>query len=292
MENYNRIDWKKGLDITPDIFIRSDDYHVAQRNFLGRFFAYKIYGILPNSRFHIETRINNRKISVDYIECKAITNDGCLINLQNNIPYASETEIEENGEEFYLFLIVNPYTLPAEPHGFSASHKYGFVCKNIEEPIEKGVPVAKFIKDFQSWVIDDNYIPPSMALNAVEKLLNRYTEIKNIITEIIRKLPEEYPFYFQITMLDLELNHYALYEPPEGFVLLMKKFVLIFQHYLKTVKNLEESPVLKTFMEEPYRHYDIKKSFYRGFEALMEINQKIEEKPVVKEEVAVFEIKI
>jgi len=293
MENHNRIHWKKGLDISPEVFIRSDNYHIAERNLLGRFLAARTYGILPNSRFYIEKSLDYNRISISELECIAITNDGYLINIQNDTPYPKKIEIEEHDDELYLILSVDPYALPVDEQELTLSATYSFVLQRIDEHIEKGIPILKIIKEYQNWRIDEEYIPPAIALNAMDSLTQKYIDIKEVINEIIRKLPDEYPYYFQITMLHLELNSYSSQESPEELVLLMKKFSLIFQHYLTTVKNLEESTALKRFMNEPYLHHDMEKSLRTGFEALADVNLKIDEKPVEeKEEIPEFEIKV
>jgi hypothetical protein len=288
MENYNRIHWKKGLDVSPDILIASDNYHIAKRNLLGRFFASQIYGILPNSSFYIEKSLDYDKISIQNLQCTAITSDGHLVDIQSDM--YNEIEINRTDSELYLILTIDPF-LPVDEQELTARSEYQFVLERIEEHPEKGIPVLKIIRDFQGWKIDENYIPPVVALNAMEHLKQKYFEIKEIINKIVENFPEEDSSYGQLMMLCLELRHYSPQKPPEEFVLLMKKFCLIFQRYLKDEKNSEESHELKKFMEEPYLHHDIEKTFHAGFEALSDINQKIEEKPVV-EEITEFEIKI
>jgi hypothetical protein len=290
MENYSKIDWKKGLDITPEIFIRSDNYHIAERNLLGRFLAFRTYGILPNSRFHIEKNIENNSISVRNLECTAITNEGYLINVKSDTHYPRITNISETDSELYLVLTIDPYALLVDERGVATTQMYGFVFKKMDEPIEKGIPILKIFKESQGWRIDDNYIPPAVALNAVNDLKQKYIEINNLLSIILEKFPEE---EMQLMMLHLEMNNYSMQASPQEFVLLLKKYCLIFQRYLKTAKNMEESSVYKKFMEESYNHLEIGNVLKTGFACLTMINQNIDEKTVPEEDpLAALEIKI
>ena len=289
MENYNKIDWKKGLDITPEIFIRSDNYHIAERNLLGRFLAFRTYGILPNSRFHIEKSIENNSISVRNLECTAITNDGYLINIKNDTHYQRVTAINETGDELYLVLTIDPYALLVEERGLATTQMYGFVLKRVDEPVGKGIPILKILKESQGWRIDENYIPPAVALSAVDSLARKFMEFRNLLGIIVEKFPED---SLQLMMLSLEMNNHAMQATPQEFVQLLKKYCLIFQRYLQLAKKIDEIPICKKFMEEPYNHLEIGNVLKIGFDCLTTINQNIDEKKIEVDPLAELEIKI
>jgi hypothetical protein len=128
-----------------------------------------------------------------------------------------------------------------------------------------------------------------MALNSMDVLKYKYTEVKNVMHEIVEKLPKDNPFHLQIMMLQLELDNYSSQELPEELALLLKKFCWIFQSYLKIEKQIE-LPVIKRFINEPYHHNEIEKIIQLGFECLIEFNQIIDEKP--EEVIPEIEIKV
>lgn len=292
MKKKVRIDWKTGLDITPEVFVNSDNYHIAERNLLGRFLAFRSYGILPNSQFYIEKNIDDNRLYIIELECIAMTHNGCLINIQRDTPFKKEVRLNEAGTEFYVVLRVHPY-LPDNVDELSEYVEYEFALKEIDETIENEIPVLKIIKNYQHWEIDENYIPPAVALNVVDSLRYKFVEIKDIVNKIIAKLPENDALYLQCMMLQVELNNYTTQESPQEFVLLLKKFCWIFQSYLKTAKNMEYLPVIQTFIKEEYNHNEIAKMLRLGWESLEDVNQKIEEKPVEEEqEEEIFEIKV
>jgi len=288
MEKKVRIDWKTGMDITPEVFINSDNYHISERSLLGRFLAFRSYGILPELPFHIEKNIENNCLHINNLECLAITGDGYIINIQN---YKKELKLNEMGTAFYVVLTVNPY-LPPNTNELSDYVEYGLVLKEIDKTIENGIPVLKIIKNNQGWEIDETYIPPAISLNAVTRLKEKFAEINNIIHELTAKIPEEDALYWQCVMLNIELNNYTLQEEPKEFLLLMKKFCRIFQEYLKTVKNIESLPSIQRFMNELYNNLEIGKLLQWCLDSLEDIKQKIEEQPVEEPEEEIFEIKV
>jgi len=288
MEKHNKIFWKKGLDITPEIFAGSDNYHIAERSLLGRFFAFRLYGIFPGKNFYIRKRIdiNTNTLIIDELECLAITRDGYVINIQRAAPYNKELSLKEViGSELYIVLSVNPYSLSqSDEEELYVYPEYKLVTKRIEDTIEKGIPVLKIIYDheYQYWKIDENYIPPSIALDSVDLLRQQYLNIKEKINKIIEKLPEEDNVFIQAMLLKFEFDNYCFQESPQELVLLLQKICCILKLYLKTAKNIMTLPSIKRFFEEQYNHNEIGKLLYLGFECLEEIDQKIDEKPVEK----------
>ena len=294
MEKYNKIHWVKGLEITPEILIGSDNYHIAERNLIGRFAASRLYGIVPNGKFQIRKRIDPHTdtLFIDNLACTAITHDGYVLNIQNDMPFSKEVSLQrETGTALYGILTVDPYsTTPVDDENLHISPKYELVLKGIEEPVENGIPVLKIYYDSSNryWKEDENYIPPSIALDSVEELKQLCLNIKDKFNHIIKKLPEDNPFSVQVMLLQLELESNYLQKSPQELTLLLKKICWILKLYIKAAKNIDELPVIKRFIEEQYNHDDLAKSLCLGFESLVKIDQTIDEKPTDEPE----EIKI
>ena len=285
MDKQNRIHWKKGMDITHEVFVASDNYHITERNQLGRFLASRLYGILPDSHFYIEHAINNNNIRVQNLECLAISNDGYVINIQKDTPFCKELQVQETTDAtLYVVLTINLYpAMPVDENELYIYPEYNLILKRTDEPIEQGIPIGKIYKNGSSWEVDKNYIPPSIALNAVEALKHKFFEIKNsinkIVEKIVEKISDESTIYLQTILLQLELDNFSNQKTPEELMLLMKKFCWIFQYYLKTSKNIEELPLVKYFLNQPYNHHEIEKILHSGLESLVDVYQKLDEKP-------------
>ena len=293
MKKHHKINWKKGLEITPEIFIASDNYHIAERNLLGRFLAAQRYGIFPDSNFHIENDIENQNIYIRNLKCNAITKDGFIVDIQQDTNFPKKIALtNSDNAEFYLILTINPFSVTLTDEKEVVYPEYNITLNRTDKPIEQGIPISKIYKNNSHWELDKNYVPPVISLNAVDTLKQKYIDIQNVISEITGKLPEEHAFYLQIMMLQIELNNYSLNETPQEFILLLKKFCRIFQLYIKKTKKLNEMPVVTHFMEKPYNHSEIEKQLQAGFETLTAINQEIDEEPEVEEEDPIEEIEI
>jgi predicted component of type VI protein secretion system len=227
---------------------------------------------------------------VKNLQCTALTQDGCMINIMANKPFEKEIRIDGMDSEFYVVLTVNPF-LPDDETKLADYVEYDLALKKTNERIENGIPILKIVQEQQSWMVDEAYIPPTVALNSIEILLKKYVEIKNTVNSIIAKIPDDYKLFSHLVMLHIELRNYSSQETPEEFVLLLKKFCCIFQSFLKYNKKIEEPPVLKRFMEENYQHNEIEKVINLGLKGLIEFNEMIEVKPVV-DAIPEFEIKV
>jgi len=293
MKEHNKIHWVKGLDITPEILVSSDNYHITERAFLGQFIAFRLYGVLPDKKFNLRKWIdhNASTLYIDDLECVAITHDGYVINIQSTkIPRDREVSLKEQPGELYVVLTVNPYSLSlVDERGSHVCQEYNFVLKRMGEPIECGIPLVKLFynNSNQCWEMDENYITPSISLSSIDALKQLFINIKEKFNIIFDKLPEKYDLYTQAMMLKLELDNYSLQESPQDLVLWLKKICFIFKSYLKTAKRMEDLPTITTFSETPYNHNEISTILHLGLNTLEEIDQKIGEKPVVEDELKI-----
>ena len=282
MEKQYRIHWKKGLDITPEIFINSDNYHISERHLLARFIASHSYGILPNGKFTIEKDLVNNRVVIQHLECLAITSGGYISNIQNDTSFQKELALNETQEgAFYVVLTANasPTTCIDEKELYMFS-EYNLTLTRTDKTIQHGLPIAKIYNNNSHWEMDKGYIPPAIALSSVAELKERFSEIKKIIHEILEKFSEKDPYYLQVMMFQLELNNYSLQESPEELSLLLKKFCWIFQAYLNIVEKMGELPAIKAFIDEPYNPNEIGKILQLGLDALKEVHQILYDKPI------------
>jgi hypothetical protein len=293
MKEHNKIHWVKGLDITPEILVSSDNYHITERAFLGQFIAFRLYGILPDKKFGIRKWIDNNAntLYIDDLECVAITHDGYVINIQSaKVPRDREVSLKEQPGELYVVLTVNPYSLSlVDERGLHVCQEYNLVLKRIGESIECGIPLVKIVynNNSQCWEMDENYIAPCISLSSVDALKQLFADIKEKFNAIFDKLPENDAVYMQTMMLKLELDNYGLQESPQNLVMLLKKICLVFKSYLKKAKGMEDLPTLTRFCEEMYNHNEMSGILRSGLDSLAEIDRKIGEKPVIEDELKI-----
>ena len=280
MEKQHRINWRKGMEITPEIFIQSDNYHIAARKLLERLAASRLYGIFPNSNFMIDYELHNNHIEIKISNCIALLRDGSVINIQDKTSFKSELPLDETSEYYGILSVIPDNKQFIDENALHIVSQYELSFKKTNETIETGIPVLKIFKKQEEWEADTNYIPPVMALNSVSSLMNKYLDIKNVIHKIIDYYDKNDVNYLYLMLLQIELNHFSDKESPEALMLLMQKFCLIFQEYLKTVKEIDTLQNMKKFRDIAYHHHEIAKILDTGYEYLIEIVKILESKPV------------
>jgi len=271
MKNQQRINWKQGMEITPEIFIESDHYHIAERQMLSALLASRGYGIFPNSKFTIDYELHNNKIEIRIANCIALTKNGDVINIQQNTSFIKELPIDEVSECYAVLSLVHQAQKQTDESELHIVPQYDISFLSTNELIENGIPVLKLLKQNSAWEIDAHYIPPAIALNALHSLTNKFIEIKDIIKKIIGCYPEKDAHYLTLMMLQIELNNFSSKESPETLIMMMKKFCFIFQTFLKNVKEMEPLQSVKTFMDILYNPNEIEKTLVQGLQSLMEI---------------------
>jgi len=291
MEKQYRINWKKGLNITPEIMTSSDNYHVAERNLLGAFIASRLYGILQDSKFYVEKEINNNYLIINKLSCYAITSEGAIISIPKEMNFKKELLLSEiNGDEFYVVLSVNPSNIiPEDENALHIFPDYYLSVQRTSETIMYGIPILKLTNNGY-WEIDRNYIPPSVSLCSSDILLQKYFDVKNLIHKIIEMIPNSDTDQLLLKFLKFELNEFTQKKSPEDWLLLMKKYCWIFYSHLLNENKIDETSNVMRFFEEKYNPNEIGKSLQLGYDCFDMIYTILNTKPV--EEVPEFEIKL
>jgi len=280
MKIYNKIFWERGLDITPEILIESDNHNTYQCNILRKISTLQSYGILPESKFLVEPIINNDILSIRKLNCSAITPQGYLIDINSHIPLKEIKLFECTNEDHYVILKVQPYNIELVDENMPyARPKYDIEIKETRKEIETGIPILKICRIKKCWEIDRDYIPPSVSLCSHEDLTRKYEEIANKIGMISKKLSGDDLFSLQIKLLELELKNYSLYEFPFELVKTLKKTMTIIGLYIQKMLNISELSQSKEFIEKKYNHNEIAKILSLCIDCLDAINQKLEKEP-------------
>ena len=283
MDKHNRIYWKIGLDITPETFIKADNYHIAERCMLMQSYAFRAYGILPDTNFKISNRINHDIVFIDELYCRAITRNGHLIDVQNDITF-KELNLRDLSRDKPSFVILNVDSFQPKAIGKEALYaqaSYTLEITDIPENFGTGIPIMKILYDRRkrSMEVENNYIVPPVCLSASRALVTKHKDICNIIGIIIDKLPPVDPIFIHVELLYIELKNYSFQEFPGEMILLLKKFCTLLKSYLKRL-NRDDFDEMQVFLNDIYNHNDILCIIQKGVACLKTINQKIDEKPV------------
>jgi len=257
MSKYNRMNWQTGMEVTPQVLIDADNFHIEQRNFIRRLQVMPCYGLLPESDFNVNIRMEGDTLIVKNLIINAITPQGELIEMNE---HGKEHVINDLNQRIYQSYIALPkFQIVENPHDNT-------FC----------MPIAKINNNN----LDYNYIPPCISINSNQKLLEIYAEIcdttSNIITQI--KEQEKYkPIFLPLALLELELKNYSKFESPDKLFILVKKMAMLFYETLK-IENIVN------LLNSTYCHTDIFIMFSIVFECLRELKEKtkmVEKKPEI-----------
>ena len=289
MKRHNRIYWEKGLEITPEIFIASENHSEQDQSVIRRLCTLKSYGILPKDfqneiPFLIEARIEEDSVIISKLFCHAITQRGHLIEINNDIQF-DKIELNECISGNY-YIVVRVYPYQNEPMKYNrpyAQLRYDISIVNVEEILDEGVPILKiYYSEFNNWEIDKEYISPSIAICSDKNIIVKYQFFKKRLKDIISKIKDEL-LINQLTLLEFELSSYLLLESPFELVSLIKKILKCIEIYLN-----EKLPFNQDFINQSYNHLEISWTLNSALECLNEIEQLLEKGPEVEKEVEIL----
>src|SRR4030095_1231998 len=202
---YFPVNWIDGMKINKDHFIAQDN---ATIDALHRSISINLssirYGLIQPSiggddNFRvIITADNQNAISVNVLNCKAVTPGGMLINIPT-LPYQDENGTvgarfpvtSTEASVFYIVLTVHPFDrLPAgSPDLNENPPRFPYTQPNYKIEIADEVryrqlgfnpyalTIGRFSTDGSSIRVDEEYIPPAISVNAHTDLLQLHAEL-------------------------------------------------------------------------------------------------------------------
>jgi len=296
-DDYKKIFWKTGLEITPDTFIQADNYSCAQQNLIRRLINLQYYGLLPVdetgvSSLIVDATISGTEVTIDQLFCQGITKDGYLIDFRKNQICSVDTNQllipGKTARAYYVVVRIKPFEYmlvePVENEETPfALPVYELDIKELSQIEGHELAILKIDNSQQSPKIYRDYIPPCMALRSYEGLIDYYREIKQVIANILstisaKKTPYReliYPF----TFLLFDLEQFSPNNPPYHLIQQLKKMVKTIEVYFisfekkfkegeSTSFSYEESDALvraynnsqlnlSEVLNTPYNHNDI-----------------------------------
>jgi len=256
MSKYNRINWQTGMEITPQVLIDADNFHIERQNFIWRLQVMPCYGLLPESNFQANISLEGDTLTIKNLVVNAITPQGELIEMNE---HGRKYVINDLNQIIYQSYIALPN------------------FQIVENPLDNTfcVPIAKINNNNN---LDYNYIPPCVSINSNQNLVKIYVEICNITTIIMTQIKgqEKYKaISLPLSMLELELKNYSKFESPDQLFILVKKMALLFSETLE-IENIAK------FLNETYCHTEIYKMFSIVLECLRELEVKTKKEKTVK----------
>ena len=270
----NKIFWRIGQEITPETFKQADNYICSQHNLIRRLIASNQYGLLPQSEtnsspFTVKTTLNNREISIEQLVCSGTTAAGYLVEMESamlaSLPRKYLSIPDSAAKALYIVLQINPFeqTLiePVSNEEAPTAHAaYKLQIRELDRIDEDELAILKIDSSNYAPQIDPNYIPPCMSVNACSKLLDTFSRLKQLLTEIMSHIRHKgllvgttiYP----LTMLYDELEDFPLSGQPIALIRLIKKCIRTYQCFIPDIRRIDTPDLLSA-----YNHNDVSITF-------------------------------
>ena len=235
---FDRIDWKRGMEIMPETFLYADSYYDSVSRLNRQLLVPFAYGLVPLHDFTLKYTITDQKLTIDRISCTIMDCEGTILHITKGtslplpekvqgtfylaVSCGEENHVEKNGvpmvEQGYKFQIINLLN-PCSPLLF---------------------PLLKLQAGNGEWEALD-FIPPCCAISAHGELTNLTNQCRQWLDKILALVEnKEYiETYYQIGYVQIELANSIRYATPSMLISLLKKAVFI----LKTNQLLDKEDI-------------------------------------------------
>lgn len=226
MKTFNRIDWKKGMEIMPETFLYADSHHDNISRINRQMLVPFAYGLVPMRDFELKYTILDHKLTLDKIACTIMDSEGNLLNITKGVTlplpkevqgtyyltvsYGEEEHVEKNGvpqvERNYKFQLINLFN-PSSPLLF---------------------PIMKLRAENGEWEVLD-FIPPCFSINSCNQLADLAGHCRQQITKMLELVEkrELTAAYGQIGYLLIEWSNTLSSDLPASFVTRLKKIIFV-----------------------------------------------------------------
>lgn len=289
-----RIYWKKGMRLTDEVLIKSDNCTselIGKALVLG---AGGNFGLFPSSHpFSVSLDISNETIDVVSLSCLGITRDGSLIDVLYDTSYTNsfntQTTIPDSKENAVFILCISTTSEWRDTNDGMCEPEYSFMV--IEENTivpSNALPIARIVYDEYSWRMDDiNFAPPCLFISSLEKYEELYAEFKQLLNIVNVLLPQKlvtdqkdalkifWPIVQQLMItIDKEKDFMSPMELLGNVQKCVSGFVLACS--LDEYIDLAEPELFRDFVQIPYNYKSVYKVIRDGLELCASIRIKIE----------------
>jgi hypothetical protein len=255
MAKYNKTNWQTGMEITHEVLINADNFQIEQQNIIRRLQVMPCYGLLPESIFNADLRIDSNVLSIKNLQIQAISPQGELVDMDEQGKEAHRVDLSQYAGDWQAYIAL--YSNDAENVQF---------CITTDPQT-----TAAIIGKISDNIVSSNYIPPCISINSHYKLLESFEEIKQITENIITQISgqERYKSIFlPFSLLALELKSYSAFETPADLFLVVKKLATVFK---STIAQIPEN--MEILLNQTYYHTEIYDIIYLLLNTLCEMEE-------------------
>ena len=210
--NYNKkyypINWTEGMKLNKDIFIAQDNAIFDSLSLTASTTLSPIkYGLLPHSNFNVSVSVDNQGTArVTVNACKALTLGGFYIDIDasntsavdGNPSVSMGISNSTHATLFWAVLLVLPYERvpfgnidpnesPARFPFIQAAYDVLLIEENqiaqySQQP--HSLIIGKIKSTGNSFIVDDNYLPPCISVSASQDLMGLHAELDSFLATL------------------------------------------------------------------------------------------------------------
>ena len=274
-----RINWNVGMELTPETFIHLENQLAEYRLLLRKVQASKLFGLIPDTDFKASVSIDGDTLNVAEVECHALLQHGCMVDLKRKDPLS--LSLENRSGHCYLAVWPTDQEHPFERDEVPfIEHDCQFGLLSLEE-LPGTMPLAKLVKEDGSWKVQEDYILPVISMESSPVMAEMTKAIRQLATQITDH--EKFKLFRNHDLMQLLVEEMGCLEPsqhPRDFVVLCRRFARLLAYVVS------EDPIQLV----EYNPYDIQLFLYgmcsfliKAYEILPTL-EIIEYQPVQKRE--------
>lgn len=237
-KTFDRIDWKRGMEIMPETFLYADGYHDSVSRLNRQLLVPFAYGLVPLHDFTLKYTIFDHKLTIDKISCTIMDCEGNILHITKGISLPLPKEAQGT---FYLAVSCGEDDLVEKNGVPMVEQGYKFQIINLLNPCSPLLfPLLKLQAENGDWEVLD-FIPPCCAISAHSELTNLTNQCRQWLDKILALVENKEcnEAYYQIGYVQIELANSIRYATPSMLISLLKKAVFI----LKTNKLLDKEDI-------------------------------------------------
>ena len=172
-----RIDWRSGMEITPQTFIDMENNISENRLLVRKMIAAKSFGIIPRTKFSISYELLGGILTLKQITCDVLLPAGQVAVVETKAPITLTIPDKET-DELYLTLEVGDHLVNFERDGVPhVVNEYTFDFKALQD-VRTQQPLLKLVRSNDNWTVYEPYVPPVMTVRSSVPLLEKLDALK------------------------------------------------------------------------------------------------------------------
>ena len=245
-----RIDWRSGMEITPQTFIDMENNISENRLLVRKMIAAKSFGVIPRTKFSISHELLNGSLVLKQITCDVLLPAGQVAVVETKAPIALAIPDKE-ADELYLTLEVGDHLVTFERDGVPhVVNEYKFDFKALPD-VRTQQPLLKLVRANEAWTVYENYVPPVMTVRTSVPLLEKLDALKQSADKIVTHEHADLMEDPVLVMLLIDqLMTFSADDSSRELVLLCKRIATALSYAV--MKHKVELPAPNIMDVEPY----------------------------------------